>query len=319
MHDAGKGISTHGKPASRDVDWNDARAFLAVVRSGTLSGAAHSLGVGVATLSRRIERLEAALNRALFTRQQSGYRLTEDGERLVDKAEALEAAAHAFTADGGDHEAIAGTVRLATAENLATGLILPALADFRERHPALTVELVTDIATANLHRRDADLAIRMVRPERGHVSLRRLATLGYGLYASPAYAAGRRGVPENGYDADRFIAWDDAYAHLPAARWMERTLQGRRPALTTTSLRTQVEAAAQGLGLAVLPHFTAREAGLVCIDPAIEVEQPIYLVIQTDLTRSPRVRALADFLSERVIQHAALLGGPVSPPPTSGP
>lgn len=290
--------------------WDDTRAFLAVARHGTLSGAASELKLGIATLSRRIERLEKALKLPLFVRQQSGYQLTEEGADLVEKAEALEAAATAFTSGVATHTQMTGKVRLATAENLATGLILPALPEFHRQYPGITVELVTDITTVNLHRRDADLALRMVKPERGHVTLRRLGTLGYGLYGSPGYVTQRESRPDAGaYDTDAFIAWSETQSHLPAAQWVERILQGREPVVTTTSLSTQVAAAKAGLGLAVLPHFLALDSGLVCVDAEIGVDQSIYLVIQSDLTQSRRTRAVADFLVDLVSRDRTRLSG----------
>lgn len=200
--------------------------------------------------------------------------------------------------------------RLANAENLATGLILPALRAFQRRYPGITLELVTDIATFNLHRRDADLALRMIKPERGNVSLRRLGTLGYGLYASPDHAAQREVLPDSGaYDADSFITSSEMQSHLPAAQWIERTLQGREPALLTTSLSSQVAAAKSGLVLAALPHFLAYEAGLACINTDIGVNQPIYLIIQSDLSRSRKIRAVADFLVDLVKKNHSFLSG----------
>lgn len=306
----GKAISVGGKRTTRPVVWDDVRALLAVARHGTLSAAAGKLGVGIATLSRRIDRLEAALGMPLFLRQQTGYQLTPDGAELMETAVAMEAAAHALESGANVRAQLSGRVRLATAENLATTLILPALPDFARAHPHIVVELVTDITTVNVHRRDADLAVRMVKPERGNVSIKRLGTLGYGLYASERYAAGRRGDPDlAAFDGDAFVTWGEAYAHLPAAQWVERILHGRQPAITTTSLSTQVAAAAAGLGLAVLPHFLARAAGLVCVRADIGVDQPIYLVIQSDLAQSRRTRALADFLADLVTSQRERLRG----------
>lgn len=298
------------KEKPNNLIWDDTRAFLAVVRSGTLSAAAQELNIGIATLSRHIERLEAALKLPLFVRQQSGYWLTEDGANLVEKAERMEAAALAFSSGADTQAQMNVPVRLATAENLATELILPALPAFKAQYPELLVEVVTDISTTNVHRRDADLAVRMVRPERGNVTLRRLGTLGYGLYCSPDYQSRRETKPnEASYDTDQFITWGEMQSHLPAAQWIERILRGRQPALTTTSLATQVAATKAGLGLAVLPHFIARDCELACIDPDIGVDQPIYLVIQTDLVKSRRVRVLADFLIDLVTQHRERLSG----------
>ncbi|MGJ3263217.1 MAG: LysR family transcriptional regulator [Salinarimonas sp.] len=306
----GNALSARGKRTTRPIVWDDVRALLAVARHGTLSAAAGKLGVGIATLSRRLDRLEASLGMPLFLRQQTGYQLTEDGAVLMETATAMEAAAHALASSADVQAQLSGKVRLATAENLATALVLPALPDFAAAHPEIVIELVTDITTINVHRRDADLALRMVKPERGNVSLKRLGTLGYGLYGSAGYAACRRGGPDlAAFDDDAFVAWGEAYAHLPAAQWVERILRGRQPAISTTSLSTQVAAVAAGLGLAVLPHFLARDAGLVCVQADIGVDQPIYLVIQSDLSQSRRTRVLADFLSDLVVRERSRLRG----------
>lgn len=303
-------ISVSGNRPRRPIIWDDVRAFLAVARHGTLTAAAGALGIGIATLSRRVDRLEDSLGVPLFVRQQSGYQLTEEGSELLDRGEALEQAALAFESAGGREAQLTGRVRLATAENLASGLILPRLPEFRRLHPRLMVELVTDIVTVNVHRRDADLALRMVKPERGNVTIRRLGTLGYGLYAAPSYVATRSVDTHQGaYEGDEIITWGDAQSHLPAAQWMERVLRGRQPTITTTSLSSQVAATRAGLGLAVLPHFLAREAGLECLESDIGIDQPIYLVMQSDLAQSPRIRTLANFLVEIVSTDRARLRG----------
>lgn len=283
---------------------------MAVARAGTLSGAAERMGLGLATVSRRIERLEAAVGQPLFLRQQSGYRLTEDGTEMIERAEEMEAAALSLTSGLQRDATVSGTVRLATAENFATELILPELGRFRAKHPQLILDIVTDIATVNLHRRDADIALRMVKPERGNVSLQRLGTLGYGLYGTPDIIAARTlATDAGGFDADDFIGWSDAYAHLPAAQWVERVLKGRAPAITTTSVATQLVACVSGLGLAVLPHFLARPRGLTSLDSDLGIDQSIWLVTQSDLAQSRRVCAVADFLRDLVRLHGATLSG----------
>ncbi len=306
----GKGVFKIGNRPDKRLVWDDTRAFLAVMRAGTLSAAAEQMGVGLATLSRRIERLEDALGLPLFVRQQSGYQLTQDGANLVPQAEAMEAAAASLRSGAKGRLEIAGMVRLATAENLATGLILPEMGRLQTTYPALTIEVVTDIATVNLHRRDADLALRMVKPDRGNVTLQRVGTMGYGLYGAPNYVAQRRPAPDLGiYDTDAFVGWCETQSHLPAAQWIERILQGRAPAITTTSLSTQIAAAKAGLGLAVLPHFLARDAGLACIEGDVGIDQPIYLVIQSDLAQTPRIRIVAEFLRDLVQTHRSRLNG----------
>lgn len=301
----GKPISENGKHAGDRLRWDDARVFLAIARAGTLSGAAAQLGSGLATVSRQIERLESALNLTLFSRHQSGYRLTDDGAALLQRAEALEQAAAAFAEGSAAQIAVTGRVRLATAETLASHVIIPALPGFMAQYPDLTLEIVTDVQTANLHRRDADLAIRMVKPDRGNVTIRRLGTLGFGLYGSQTYIEARIAAP--GFASDRFITWAETYSHLGAAQWGERALRGRAPALVTTTLSAQLTGATNGIGLTVLPHFLARQYGLICLQDDLGIDQEVWLAIHTDLAQSRRVRVVSEFLVETI--RAAGLGG----------
>ncbi|VEB92232.1 LysR family transcriptional regulator [Klebsiella quasipneumoniae] len=150
-----------------EFNWDDARIFLAIARAGTLSGAADKMNMGIATVSRRLDRLEQALNVPLFSRHQSGYRLTDDGEALLARAEALEYAGLAFGEAAQLQGHVAGVVRLATSDNLATHFILPSLKGLLDHYPELRVEVLSGVQPVNLHRRDADLAIRMVKPEAG--------------------------------------------------------------------------------------------------------------------------------------------------------
>ncbi|WP_346219323.1 LysR family transcriptional regulator [Fulvimarina sp. MAC3] len=246
--------------------------FLAVARSGSLSGAALSLSIGVATVSRRIERLERRLGRPLFLRHHTGYQLTEEGSALIERAEEMEAAARAFASGLTEAPDVSGTVRLATAENLATVLIVPA---------------------------------------RGHVSLQRLGTLGYGLYAAQGYVQEHAGGASVDLDRDAMITWAEGYGHLPAAQWIERALRGRAPAIVTTSLATQVSACSAGLGLAVLPHFLAQQQNLICLDRDLGIDQPIWLVTQSDLVTSRRVQAVAEFLRGVISEYKTALCGNV--------
>lgn len=297
-------FSENGKTVATRLRWDDTRAFLAIARTGTLTAAAAQLGTGLATVSRQIERLEAALGLTLFSRHQNGYRLTDDGTALFDRAQALEQAADALAEGSAAQTRVAGKVRLATAETLANHILIPAIPKLTSQHPDLTLEIVTDVQTVNLHRRDADLAIRMVKPERGNVTIRRLGTLGFGLYGSEAYVATRAVQPGSPrFEADRFITWSETFSHLPAAQWTERILRGRPAVLTTTTLSAQMYAVMADLGLAILPHFLGRRQGLVCLEADLGIDQEIWLAVHADLAHSRRVRAVSDFLGDLI--HAS--------------
>ncbi|WP_313350459.1 LysR family transcriptional regulator [Paracoccus sp. (in: a-proteobacteria)] len=301
-------VSEIGNRNASRLRWDDARVFLAIARSGSLSGAAANLGAGLATVSRQIERLEAALNLTLFSRHQNGYRLTDDGAALLERAEALQQAAEAFAEGSAAQAEIAGRVRLATAETLANHIIIPAMPRLISRYPDLTLEIVTDVQAVNLHRRDADLAVRLVKPQRGNVTIRRLGMLGFGLYASRTYAEQRH---ETGrLETDRFITWCETYSHLPAAQWIERVLCGHPPTLATTTLSAQLSAAIAGVGLAVLPHFLGRQNDLVCLQADLGIDQEIWLAVHADLAQSRRVRVVSEFLVELARENRAALETP---------
>ncbi len=303
-------ISDNGKQENKKaLNWDDTRIFLAIAREGTLSGASKSLKLGVATTSRRLERLETVLGFRLFTRDQLGYKLTDEGRALVHRAEALEQAGYAFCEEVHlNTESVMGHVRLATAQGLADDLIIPALPKLLEAHPNLTVEIITSVSTVNLHRHEADMALRTVRPERGNVSIRRLGELGLGLYASESYLQRRpQSQLHDSLEDDDFIGWSETQQHLPAAQWLEKNLRGKSCRLTTTDMSAQTTAVKSGIGMAVLPHFIAKPLNLVCVRSDIGCEQTIWLVVHSDLAHSRRVRVVAEFLSTLIAEHQALL------------
>ncbi|MBD2799777.1 LysR family transcriptional regulator [Xenorhabdus sp. M] len=290
--------------------WDDIRIFLAVTRTGTISKAAELLGIGVATVSRKIERLEATFGMPLFLRHQAGYKLTEDGTALLEKAKAMEATANSFLFGADTRADIVGIVRLATLEVLSNHLIMPNLSALQKNHPNLMLEITTDIYSVNLHRRDADLALRIVRPDKGHINIRQLGTLGFGLYGSKEYLATCSSKIFTGqYDNAHFIGWTNEHSQLPSMNWLKENLRGRSPSIATTSISGQIAAATAGLGLAVLPHIAANHAGLVCISRELGINTPLWLVIQSDLAHSPRVRKVADFLADIVFQNQDKLLG----------
>ena len=137
----------------------------------------------------------------------------------------------------------------------------------------------------------------------------------YGLYGSVGYVARRGSADPRRFGTERFIAWSDRYADLPAARWVDAALGERPPALVTSSLRSQHVAARAGLGLAVLPRFMGDAdpdlRRIACDVDALE--EDIWLVVHADLAGSARVRAVADFVAGVVRDDADRLEGRYAP------
>jgi DNA-binding transcriptional LysR family regulator len=295
-------ISKNGKPM-RDLNWDDCRIFLALAREGTLSGAARQLGTGVATVSRRIERMKHGFGLPLFLRTQTGYVLTDQGESMLPRAEAVELAMLDMQREASEHAEIRGMVRLTSIESLVVPFIVPALAPLLEANPGLDVEILFSSSTLNMHRHDADLALRMVRPERGHLRVRQLATMGFGLYG-----------PSTGTYPRRTVAWPDTSALGTLLTWTDAFAEPQAPRLAVNTLPGQIEAVRRGIGVAILPHLVAREAGLNLLADRLPggepMQRPIFLVTHADLAASRRVVSVAEAVSEEILRQRHALAEP---------
>lgn len=285
------------------MDWNDLRYFLCVARGGSLTQAAGELNVSQSTVSRRIGELEASLGVSLFARSQTGYLLTDEGREVLKHAEQVEDGIMALERGAaGIDKTPAGTVRLATSENLATDLIIPAMPTFKARYPGICLEIITSTATAELGRREADIALRVVRPSRGNLKVRRVGHMTYSVYGSRKYLEENPAVEGQPLGGRQFIAWDDNHAHLPAAAWLAREHPGCAIALVTSGLPAQIAAVRAGLGLAVIPDFLATGDDLVRVVPSDRVfSNELWLVTHADLVASARIRAVADFIADQVV------------------
>lgn len=274
-------------------DWDDLRVFLALWRAGSLSAAARTLGVEHTTVARRIAALERDLGLSLFDRLPRDWRPTADGEAIARRAEAVEreALAVARFADGAESARVL-RLRLSAPPTLAAAVLAPRLADFLAQTNDLRLDLVGETASVRLARREADLALRLSRPDEPDVVCRRLGTLRFALFAAPTHLADR---PE---DERRWCAYDDTLAHLPQERWLERRRGGRPPAFRANDLATLHAAAAAGVGIALLPLvIAADDPRLVRLEDAPEASREVWLAVHPDIARNLRARALIDRLA----------------------
>ncbi|MCW5745427.1 MAG: LysR family transcriptional regulator [Alphaproteobacteria bacterium] len=274
-------------------DWEDVRAFAAVVRLGSLSAAARELGLNHATVARRLAALERSLGAAAVQRTRTGYMATATGARLIEPAQRMEMAADAFGRSVGPAAAdVTGDVRITLTEAIANLVVAPRLGELRRRHPGLRLDLVSDDRVLSLARREAEVAIRWARPDRGELVARRIADVPYALFRG-------RGLPLTAADPlTPLIGHGPSRARLPEAQWMARAFPDRTPAIRTTGLPAQIALVRGGAGLGVLPSFVQRLCG--DIEP---VEAPIpppvrslWLVVHRDLRRRPAIAAVSDFL-----------------------
>lgn len=301
------------KPSAREpLNWDDVRLFLVLSRAGTLGEAAARLRVDASTASRRLVQLEEALAVTLFERGRNGIAPTKAAEDLLPVAEEIDAMMNRFAnaADGLERE-VSGVVRITCPPDVAAVVVAPMLSAVLERHPALRIELEPSESVLDLTRREADLALRTVRPTRGDLLVKKLASVEWLLVGAPELVR-ELGVLRAWHDA-RWISWGERYSTIPPARWVKARLAGGEPAVRSDSLTAQLAAAAAGVGIALLPGPTARHHGLVAVKlhaalRATVTDWPaddLFLVTHRALREVPRVRVMWDALSERAREFQA--------------
>lgn len=285
------------------MDWDDARLFLAVARSGQMLGAAQRLGQSQATLSRRIAALEADLGTQLLLRQSHGCTPTEAGAALARRLERVEAEMLQAQADLGREDAcLAGAVRIGAPDGFGVAFLAPRLGAFAERHPALTVQLVPVPRSFSLSEREADIAVMVGRPDRGRLVVRKLTDYTLGLYAAPDYLA-RHGAPGTLAElgGHRLVGYVEDLIYAPALAYARDIWRGWRAAIEISSAVGQVEAVRGGAGIGILHDYLVRkEPGLVPVLPEAVATRSYWVAWHESLRGVARVEAAARFLAEAV-------------------
>jgi DNA-binding transcriptional LysR family regulator len=282
------------------LDWDDLKVFLHAARGGSLGNAARRLRVDQSTISRRIAHLEGTLGIALFERLPSGLKVTEAGDRLLCHAERIESSVIAMQEDvqcGGSQ--MAGRVRLATMEGIASLYLAPRFARLREQHPHLTLELLTSAQAVSVNRREADLFLSFFLPPGQGMQSERIGCFQLGLYASQGYLD-REGHPESAADlrSHSFVTYIDDLIHLESVRWLDDVIKNPKVSFHSNSMIAQMNAAAGGLGLVLLPSFAAgpRHDLVPVLHDTLSTTRELWLNVHSDLRFVPRIRAVSNFL-----------------------
>jgi DNA-binding transcriptional LysR family regulator len=287
----------------RAPSWDDLQYLMEAMRHGSLSAGARALGVDHATIGRRIRRLEKNLGRAVIDRQRPGLVLTAFGAAVLAEAERMRDAAATIARLAEARPKLAGPVRLTTTGMFATAYLTPLLAQLRKQQPLIDIELIVDERSLSLARREADIALRLARPRDSSLVTRRLASLGYGFYAAPAYLKRAR------KEGPAFIGFEESPPDLPEVGWLRQAAGDRPIAFRSNYRMAQVEAVRAGLGIGVLPRYAAKGlvvADMVAVPPNMTRE--LWLLVHRDLKDAPRFRAVIDFLVERTARDRRLFG-----------
>jgi DNA-binding transcriptional LysR family regulator len=289
------------------VPWDFYRSCLAVLRHGSHSAAARSIGVTQPTIGRHIAALEALLGIPLFTRSPAGLSPTQAAEILLPLFETMESASLALqrTASSASGQA---TVRITASEVMGVRVLPPMLAGLREKHPELDIELSLSNQLEDILRHDADIAVRMVRPGQQALLARQLGRVEIGLFAHRAYLA-RHGMPQNIEElrTHTFIGFDRDDSMIRGAGLPKFMHEHGLFAFRSDNQLAQIAAVEAGIGIGGIQIPLARATpGLVAVDagfPPFSLE--VWLVMHEDLRESKPIRAAFDYLAGALTRYLA--------------
>lgn len=307
-----------GEDSGAEPPWEQLGAFLAVLREGSLSAAARSLGSTQPTVRRQLGELESSLGVALFTRSKKGLFPTEAAHSVRAQAQALGSAARALLRGLSASEAEArGVVRVACSQVLGAEVLPGMLAALQREHPGLRFELAPSNRNEDLLRREADVAVRMVRPTQTGLVAKRAAVLEVGLYATRGYLE-ERGIPKS------LAALREGHALLGRDRDSAQLERFLGPGVTLRkqdfALRTDDDVAllaALRAGMGIGPCQAGLSAGLERVLPSVRFEMEAWVLTHEDLRKTRRVslvfehlvRSLAEFAAGRLSGGRAAAGG----------
>ncbi len=287
--------------AKRTPNWDELRTFVEVARDGSLSAAARRLGLTPPTVGRHIDGLEAALGATLFTRSPRGLTPTPAALALGPHAEAMAAAAAALgRAASGEATADRGAVRVTASDVIGCEVLPPILAAFHAEHPGIAIELTLTNRNEDLARRDADIAVRMVRPTQSGLVARRIGSSRIKLYAHRDYL-GRFGEPRSLADlaSHCVIGFDrDSRTFRGAGDFAQRLTREDFGFRCDNDL-AQLAALRAGAGIGGCQENIARRTPeLVAVLPnALQYALEVWLVMHEGLKATRRVRLLFDHLA----------------------
>ncbi|WP_394235977.1 LysR family transcriptional regulator [Pseudomonas anguilliseptica] len=284
------------------VDWNQLRAFLETAETGSLSAAARKLGQSQPTLSRQVAALELALGVTLFERVGKAMALTSTGQELLGHARVMGAAAHELgLAATVRSEEVAGVVSVATSDAVAAYLMPKILLHIRQAAPGIQVEVVASDGFSDLLRREADIAIRHVRPEQPELIGRLVRQSSAGFYASESWVR-VNGLPRTAEEALQhdFIGLDRTGHYLQHLHGQGLLLSNRNFRSYADNSVTYWEMVRQGLGIGAIMEEIARETpGMVrVLEDVAPFQLPIWLVTHRELRTARRIRIVFDLLAE---------------------
>ncbi len=284
------------------LDWNQLKAFLETAETGSLSAAARKLGLTQPTLSRQVAAIESQLAVTLFERVGKTMVLTGTGLALLEHARVMGAAAEDLQmAATGQSQAVDGVVCISASEAVAAYLLPGVLLRPRQQAPGIVIDVVASDALSDLRRREADIAIRHVRPDQPDLIGRWIREARASFYASKAWVA-RHGHPCTAKEAARhgFVGMDRSGRYLEYLRQHGLPLDTANFVCYAENTSSNWSLVRQGLGIGAMMDDIARDMPDVVrvLDDVAPVLFPIWLVTHRELRTARRIRLVFDMLAD---------------------
>jgi DNA-binding transcriptional LysR family regulator len=294
--------------ARANFDWNHAKAFLATVEEGSLSGAARALRLAQSTLSRQVEALEQELGVVLFQRVGNTFALTPSGLGLLDHVRTMaEAAGNVSLSAAGQSQSIEGWVCIAASEIYSALVLPPILVRLKGIEPGISVEIVASNNASDLQKREADIAVRNFAPTQPDLIAKKIKTVSLRLYATPRYldTIGNPRLPYDLRTAD-FINISHTGGFLKGLNALGLSLTERNFPFLTGNILVMWELVKIGLGIGMIDEVIGdAEPSVRQVLPDLQpITLPVWLVVHRELNTSRRIRVVFDLLAEELAKAA---------------
>lgn len=289
----------------RDMNWDDLRLFLAVARTGSISGAARQLGVQHSTISRRMRSFEEKLGARLIERKKSGYELTQAGENIKETATQIER--EVLGVEGalvGQDTNLVGPLRVTAINNMASSVLMPMFASFSEKHPAVELHVIVSNTDASLSEREADVAIRLTNSPTDTLIGKRIVTVASTIYGSREYLKQLR-------EQGREPAWIGVECCGFHKTWTRQACGEQTHNFISDDTLLTLSAIREGLGVSILPCFMGDTDPLLerYCDPDPAYNLGLWVLLHPDLKRTARVQAFREHMVETINEKSDLFEG----------
>jgi DNA-binding transcriptional LysR family regulator len=298
------------KPFRGAPKWDDLRIFLEVARHGSVHAAARQLRLDHSTVCRRIGRLETLLAVKLLDRSRKGVFVRSEAQGLLQHVEGMDQHANSVAEliDGGASRA----VRIATMEGLASGYIARCVPAFAQFDPGMRIELVSNPQVVDLNRKEADVFLSFFNPAKRGLRSVLVGRFSLFLYCSKEYLR-RNGKPRTPFELSRhlFVGYINDLLAIDAVRWLDEVIVSPRMSFQSNSVLAQCHAAADGMGIVLLPTFVATGVrGLERIlSEKVSIRREVWASVRTEQAHLGPIKTVLDCLKYIFARDAEFLDG----------